>query len=151
MIWHVVSEVVFHPPPDTLFSPRTPEKRAGHWSLSPLLLFTSYLSADGLYIHFICICKACLSQGALMNPWLSGNILGRGKFVIRSNDSAKPIVLFLWYQLLLHWKHLLIWCSNAGPWDTDLLQLIQRNCIKGQQGWWMKCLYSNEKSHADGK
>lgn len=145
MIWHVVSEVVFHPPPDTLFSPRTPEKRAGHWSLSPLLLFTSYLSADGLYIHFICICKACLSQGALMNPWLSGNILGRGKFVIRSNDSAKPIALFLWYQLLLHWKHLLIWCSNAGPWDTDLLQLIQRNCIKGQQGWWM------EKSHADGK
>lgn len=58
----------FHPPLATLFAPRTLEKRTGHWSSYPLLLFTSYLSGDRLYTHFICICKAFLSQGALINP-----------------------------------------------------------------------------------
>ena len=65
LIWCVcvLSEVVFHPPLDTLFSPRTPEKRTpSHWSFSPLLPFSPAIYqvlACLSYRGFICICKPC--------------------------------------------------------------------------------------------
>lgn len=98
-MWCVVSEVVFHPPLDTLFSPRTPEKRT--WSLILLLLLffsyfflslTRYLCGDRLctpvHLH---LQKAPLSKGALMN----GSLIVRkhwwvqGKLVIKAHTSAE--------------------------------------------------------------